>query len=272
MENYGIRLFRQEWFVLIFILGALPSTGLSHNDPKVQIIGSYTVVLDPGHGGRDQGARGVECTEKEVNLKVSQMVSELLKSEMPNSRILLTRSSDQAVGLRDRAKLANQNKADLFISIHCNSHHDHQVRGTESYVMGLHKTDENLLVAKTENAVFLEEEGLQTDPEPQSAEAHILFSHMQEQNLWESIRLASNFEKNAQFHHPGGSRGVRQAGFMVLHQVVMPAVLLELGYISNPEEEKLLCSEEGQARLAQMLVASIREYFISLETLAGRMN
>ena len=90
--------------------------------------------------------------------------------------------------------------------------------------------------------------------------------------MWESIRLASGFEKNFQLQHPGGSRGVRQAGFLVLHQVVMPAVLLELGFISNPEEGKLLCSEEGQSRLALVIVESIREYFISLESLAGKMN
>jgi len=269
MENYD---FRRTSTLVLYVFIILISTGassMSNNDPKVQLIGTYTVVLDAGHGGKDQGAKGKICLEKEVNLSVCLLTAQLLKESMPNSQIILTRDQDQFVSLQKRAQAANQNKANLFISLHCNAHKDKTVRGSESYIMGLHKTEENLQVAKTENASFIHEVD-SSELEHDSPESHILLAHYQEQNLWEGLRIADFCESSFKLHHPGGSRGVKQAGFLVLHQVYMPAVLVELGYISHPDEEEWLCSFDGQLELAQTLAISITNYFAQQEFMARR--
>lgn len=269
MANYVIR----QGAVLLysaFLWAVLsPWSAQSKNDPKVQIIGSYVIVLDAGHGGEDQGTHGPHCTEKEVNLIVCQKLAEQLKVMMPNSRIILTRSADTTVSLAERTSIANRYKADLFLSIHCNSNPNHRVRGTESYVMGMHKADENLEIVRKENAYFIQNEQESTAL-PDENMGFILLQHYQEINLQESIRIAYEIEKQFNILHPGGSRGVRQAGFMVLHQVGMPSALIELGYMSHEEEEKYLCSSEGQEEIAQQLSSSIGLYFLNKELLAEK--
>ncbi|MBK9269985.1 MAG: N-acetylmuramoyl-L-alanine amidase [Saprospiraceae bacterium] len=269
MENYDFRPAGLLVMYFILFMVSSPVFSMFNNDPKVQLIGTYTVVLDAGHGGHDSGAKGKSCLEKEINLSVCKLTAELLRDKMPNSRIVFTREDDQFVSLQKRAQAANQNKAGLFVSIHCNAHKDRTIRGSETYIMGLHKTAENLEVAQTENAIFLHElesENIQHN----TPESHILMSHYLEQNLMEGLRFAEDCENKFGVCHPGGSRGVRQAGFLVLHQVVIPAVLVELGYLSHPEEEQWLCSAEGQCQLAQALADSIVDYFAKKEFLARK--
>lgn len=220
------------------------------------------IVLDPGHGGKDGGTTSDLCTEKKVVLTISKMVRELMADQMPEAAIFLTREIDEFISLKQRAAFANELDADLFISIHCNAFpgHPRATRGTETYVMGIHKSKENLEVAKRENESLL----FESDHEHADfdlTENHILLSHIQQHNLQKSIDFGKILENNFEKIHPGGSKGVKQAGFMVLHQISMPGVLIEAGYLSHPDEAKYLCSIAGQMKIAQSIAEAIIELY-----------
>ncbi|HEX5625758.1 MAG TPA: N-acetylmuramoyl-L-alanine amidase [Saprospiraceae bacterium] len=224
------------------------------------------LVLDPGHGGKDPGAKGKTCMEKQVTLALCLKIQDRLYDLMPDAAVYMTRQCDTFIPLHARAAMANERQADLFISIHCNALHNHTngIRGTETYVMGLHKAEENLAVARRENeAILMEasENDHYQDLDFSGPASHIVLCHLQDQYLHESIALAKSIEQAFDRRHPGKSRGVRQAGFHVLHQVSVPGILVETGYISHPEEEKYLCSEQGQRELADMICEGILRYF-----------
>lgn len=223
----------------------------------------FTLVIDAGHGGKDPGARGAKINEKQINLAVALKLGTLITSNLNDVQVIYTRKTDKFVDLDERANIANRAKADLFISIHTNSvKKGSSVSGTETYTLGLARTDENLAVAMRENsAILLEDNYLQKYEgfDPNSSESYIIFEFMQNKHMEQSIGLASEIQKS--FRSAGrGNRGVYQAGFLVLRKTGMPSVLIELGFISNRNEENFMRSAEGQAKLAKAIYTAFCKY------------
>ena len=224
----------------------------------------FTVVIDPGHGGRDPGAIGKRGKEKTINLNVALKLGKLIEANCKDVRIVYTRDKDTFVALDKRAQIANNAKADLFISIHTNAvAKGRTVRGTETYTLGLHKTDENLEVAKLENSVIL----IESDYEqryagfnPNSAESYIIFEFLQDRNMEKSVQLATQIQRQFKNTAKRIDKGVHQAGFLVLRETTMPGVLVELGYISTPDEERYLLSEAGTDALARSIYQAFMSY------------
>lgn len=222
-----------------------------------------TVVIDPGHGGKDPGAIGAKSQEKDIVLAIALKLGGYIESNFDDVKVIYTRDNDEFIGLNRRAQIANENKADLFISIHCNSAANRRAYGSETFVMGLHRSQENLEVAKKENAAILyEEDYLETYSgyDPNSPEANIIFSMYQNIYLNQSLTMASLTQD--QFRDRAGrhDRGVKQAGFLVLYNVTMPGVLVEAGFLSNAQEEKYLMTEMGQAHIASAVFRAFRDY------------
>ncbi|MDF1696201.1 MAG: N-acetylmuramoyl-L-alanine amidase [Saprospiraceae bacterium] len=226
--------------------------------------GKDIVVIDAGHGGHDPGALGKKSKEKSIALEIALKIGNDLKVKDPNLTVIYTRTKDVFIPLHKRIHLANQEKADLFISIHCNYVSNPHVCGTETFVMGLHRAEENLNVAKRENSSVLLENEYESNYEgydPNSPVGHILLSMFQNIYLDRSIELASNVESYLSKRKKTKSRGVKQAGFVVLRQATMPSVLVETGFLSNPQEEKYLMSEKGQIEMASSISKGIVLYF-----------
>ena len=223
-----------------------------------------TVVIDAGHGGKDPGTRGGHIKEKNVALNVALALGRQIKEDNPDIKVLYTRSTDEFIELDERSAFANRNKADLFISIHCNATpHSKSVHGTETYVMGLHKTQGNLDVAKRENSVILQETNYKQkykDFDPYSPLAHIMLANYQSAFISSSLRLADHVEKKFKAVSDRESRGVKQAGFLVLWKTSMPCVLIETGFLSSPDEERYLGSEEGQEEVAHSIHEAFKAY------------
>ena len=228
----------------------------------------HTVVLDAGHGGHDTGAIGKKGREKDVVLSIALKVGEYLKKNTPDTRVIYTRDADFFVPLDERAAIANKNNADLFVSVHANSNKNTKPFGTETFVMGLHKSQSNLDVAQKENSVIVLEQDYNTKYEgfdPSSAESYIIFSLMQNVYLDKSLKLASMVQDEFRDKAKRADRGVKQAGFLVLWHTKMPSILIETGFISNEEEEKYLMSESGQDYLASAIYRAIRDYLAALD-------
>lgn len=227
------------------------------------------IVLDAGHGGHDTGCIGQSSKEKDNALAITLAFGRLLEASFPQIEVIYTRKEDVFVNLIDRAQIANYAKADLFISIHCNSlaKRNQKVIGTETYVLGNHRIESNLEVAKRENAsIFLEKDYKKTygDIDPDSPAAEIMLSAWQAAYLENSILLADLIEK--QVEKTGrASRGVKQAGFLVLRETAMPSVLVETGYLTNTEDEEILSSEEGRLYMAAVLFDAFSNYRNAVE-------
>jgi N-acetylmuramoyl-L-alanine amidase len=223
-----------------------------------------TVVIDAGHGGKDPGTRGRHTNEKDVALKVALELGRKIKEETPDVKVLYTRSTDVFIELGERSAFANRNNADLFISIHCNATpRSKSVRGTETFVMGLHKTEGNLEVAKRENSVILQETNYKQKYkgfDPNSPLAHIMLANYQSAFISSSLRFADLIERKFQSVSGRESRGVKQAGFLVLWRAAMPSVLIETGFLSTPDEEEYLRSEEGQEEVAKSILQAYKVY------------
>ena len=224
----------------------------------------FVVVLDPGHGGNDPGAIGRKGKEKNINLNVAVKLGNLIENNCKDVRVVYTRKTDKFVPLHTRAEIANNAKANLFISIHTNAvaRKNSGVMGTETYTLGLHRTEENLEVSKKENTVILIEDDYKqryAGFNPNSSESYIIFEFMQDKNMAQSVNFATLVQKNFK----GCNRidkGVHQAGFLVLRETSMPSVLVELGYISNPTEENYLLSERGTSELANAIFKALINY------------
>lgn len=223
----------------------------------------FTVVIDPGHGGKDPGAKGSLVNEKVINLAVALKLGEMITSNHEDVNVIYTRKTDRFIELSERANIANRNKADLFISIHTNAvRKGNAVKGTETFTLGLAKTEDNLAVAMLENsAILLEDNYLQRYGgfDPNSSESYIIFEFMQNKYMEQSVLFASEVQKA--FSSAGRvNRGVRQAGFLVLKATSMPSVLVELGFITNRDEERYMRSAEGQNQLATAIYHAFEKY------------
>ncbi len=223
----------------------------------------HTIVIDAGHGGKDSGAIGAHSMEKNIALSICLKLGKYIEEKIPDVKVIYTRTTDVFVPLHERAQIANDNNADLFISIHVNSNDRSAPYGTSSHVLGLHRMEENFEVAKKENSVILMEEDYQTRYEnfdPNSPESYIMFSLMQnvyfDQSLYFSQKVQDQFRDRA--HRK--DRGVKQQGLLVLAQTSMPGILIETGFISNPTEEKYLMSDSGQDYLASAIFRAFRDY------------
>ena len=224
----------------------------------------FIVVIDAGHGGHDPGAIGKISKEKNINLNVALKVGNLIKNNCDDVKVIYTRSKDVFIPLDRRAEIANNAKADLFISIHTNAlANNRTAKGASTWTLGLAKSDANLEVAKRENSVILYESDYQTRYagfNPNSAESYIIFEFMQDKYMEQSVHLASLMQK--QFRHTCKrlDRGVHQAGFLVLKASAMPSILIELGFISTPEEERYLNSETGATTMAKGIYHAFLNY------------
>ncbi len=221
-----------------------------------------TVVIDPGHGGKDPGAVGKKYKEKNIVLDVSKKLGKMLSDSMPDIKTVFTRETDVFIPLDQRASIANKSNADLFISIHANSSKVKGISGAETFVLGLHRSKENLEVAQKENSVITLEDEYNTKYEgfdPSQPESYIIFELMQNVYLEQSISFASLVQSG--FTAAGrADRGVKQAGFLVLRQTSMPSVLVELGFISDATEEAYMASADGSAALVSSIFCAIKKY------------
>ena len=235
----------------------------------------WVVVIDAGHGGKDPGAVGSKAREKNINLAVALKTGKYIRDNLKDVKVIYTREDDTYPGLAERAEVANRNKADLFISIHSNALTDKRLYGAETYVLGQTMDDANLQVAMKENSVITFEKDYETKYEgfdPNSVESYIIFSLMQNTYLRQSTEFATLVQDQFRERVGRKDRGVRQAGFVVLWRTTMPSVLVELGYITNPEEEKFLMSEQGQDYLASAIFRAFRDYKQTIDNRSGIRN
>ncbi|WP_247649166.1 N-acetylmuramoyl-L-alanine amidase [Lutibacter sp. B1] len=222
----------------------------------------FVVVLDAGHGGKDPGKVGYKkVKEKDIALKIVLQVGKLLEKNK-NIKVVYTRKTDVFIDLWERGRIANKADADLFVSVHCNAHHT-QAYGAETWVLGTHANRQNFEVAKAENAVILLEDDYKTNYkgfDPNSPESVIGLTLMQEEYLDQSIQLASIIQNGFTSNLKRKDRGVKQAGFVVLHQTYMPSVLIETGFITNKYEGLFLGSSQGQQKFAESIYKGIVKY------------
>ena len=232
----------------------------------------FVVVIDAGHGGKDPGAQSAnrKVNEKDIALKVALRAGELIRNAHPEVTVKYTRRTDVFVELKERARIANKAKADLFISIHCNAAEGRKAHGAEVFVLGSEegRTQANLNAAKRENSVILLEKDYKESYQgfdPSSPESYIIFEYMQSEYLKESIELAQCIQKQLCTTAKRYDRGVHQAGFLVLHATTMPSILVELGFISNAEEEKFLNSADGKEKLSKSIAYGFENYYKNLK-------
>ncbi len=220
------------------------------------------IVIDPGHGGKDTGCNSRNLKEKDIVLDLAIKIQLRINEIYPEIEVRITRSDDSFIPLYKRVEIANSPDVDLFISIHCNSLSDSSANGIESYVMGLHTSSENMEIAKRENDVVLLEEnyGPNGGFDPYSSEGHIILAMMQQNTLEKSIQLANFTQENLAKNTIFRNRGVKQAGFVVLRKVIVPSILIEAGFISNPKDADLLGSEIEKNKIANSIAESIENY------------
>lgn len=220
------------------------------------------VVIDAGHGGHDGGCHGKKFNEKDLALKMALKLGALIAENHPDVEVIYTRKTDVFIPLHERIGLANKKDADLFISIHCNWISNSKTRGTETFVMGLHRADDNLEVAKRENSSILLESDFDKNYEgydPNSPVGHIMLTMYQDAYLSQSIEFASFVETSLKSQNYTISRGVKQAGFAVLRRATMPSVLIETGFLSNADEEAYLGSEDGQNQVSESIYQAFKK-------------
>ena len=230
-----------------------------------------TIVIDPGHGGKDSGTMGTKrfkIYEKHIALAVSLKLGDYIKKSFPEIEVIYTRDSDVFLELKERTEIANAANADLFISVHCDGFTNPQPFGASVFVMGMSKLKANMDVAMRENSAIYLEDNYQQKYEgfdPKSAESYIVFSLMQNTYLNQSLKIAEEVEKEFSTRANRKSRGVKQAPFYVISRTNMPSILIECGFLTNPKEEDFLHSEEGQDYLASAIFRAFRTYKESID-------
>jgi N-acetylmuramoyl-L-alanine amidase len=257
---------KRSYLIIVCFLGLFlcpTSGGWSKGNYKIK-----TIVIDAGHGGHDSGCLGASSKEKHIALDIALKLGKLIESNYPDVNVVYTRKTDVFIPLHERANIANRAHADLFICIHLNSG-GKGAYGAETYVMGNHKTEDNLEVAKRENSAILLEDDYKTQYDgfdPNSPEANIIFSLYQSQFMNQSLLLAANIQDEFESYAGRYNRGVKQAGFLVLYKTAMPAVLIECGFLSHDPEEKYLASDKGQTVMAQSIYRAFKAYKMDMET------
>ena len=259
---HQIKKMRKYLTLLFLLLFAFSSTAQTKK---------FKVVLDAGHGGKDYGATYHGNIEKKISLNTVLKVGEILAKES-NIEVVYTRKTDVFVELNERAAIANKSKGHLFVSMHCNANDNQAAAGNETYVMGVTRNAANLEVAKKENAVVTLESDYKIKYDgfdPKSPESVMGISIMQEENIQQSIDIAGKVQQAFTKFTTSKNRGVKQAGFLVLRKIIMPRVLIEMGFVSNKPEGAFLNSEDGQNKLAEAISKAILEYrddFFKTET------
>lgn len=236
---------------------------------------AFTVVIDAGHGGHDPGALGAITREKDLNLEVSKRLGKLIGTNCDGVEVLLTRTTDVFLTLQERADFVNKHNADLFICVHTNSAENKAVCGAETFTLGLDKMASNLDVAMRENAVMMLEDDYQTKYQgfdPNSVESYIMFEFLQDQYIDKSLQFASLVQQQFSSGLHRADRGVRQAAFWVLHKSACPSVLVEMGFISNREEEKYLASDKGKDEIAKAIYNAFCAYKQTLDRKAAAVT
>ncbi|MFZ0472580.1 MAG: N-acetylmuramoyl-L-alanine amidase [Bacteroidales bacterium] len=236
------------------------------------LLDDWVVVIDAGHGGKDPGTVGLKAREKDINLAVALRTGKYIKENLKDVKVIYTRDDDTFIGLAERADVANRNKADIFISIHSNAMNDKRFTGAETWVLGQSKDEANLQLAMKENSVITFEKDYQAKYEgydPNSVESFIIFSLMQNTYLKQSTEFASMIQDQFRDRVGRKDRGVKQSGFVVLWRTTMPSVLVELGFLSNAEEEKYLISETGEDYLASAIYRAFRDYKHTIDNRSG---
>jgi len=259
-------IFSRNAIGLLLLAGLLLSTSFADvkkkNNSKIR-----TIVIDPGHGGHDPGNLGTgryKTTEKHVALAISLKLGDYIENVFPDVNIIYTRkTNDKFLKLGERTQLANDNNADLFISVHCDAFTNPDAFGAGVYVMGMSKLKANMDIAMKENAVIYLEDDYKENYEgfdPNSPESYIVFSLTQNTHLDQSLHIAEKIEKEFRSLFNSKSRGVKQAPFYVISRVNMPSILVEAGFLTNPKEEDLLQSEKGQDHLASAIFRAFKAY------------
>ena len=248
------------WLLLAVLCFMFVSQAFGQKSGKIK-----TVVIDAGHGGKDPGAPGKHCKEKDIALSVALKTGSYIRENFPDVKVIYTRETDVFVDLYKRGDIANRAKADVFISIHCNANNSSKIYGAETYVLGIEEKREsrNMNVAMMENAAILLEDNTHEKYEgfdPNSPEDYISLTLFQPANLDQSIRLSQLIQKQFAERVGRKDRSVLQAGFLVLWKTYMPSVLVELGYLSNPTEEKFLMSKDGQTYMASAIYRAFKEF------------
>jgi len=257
-------------FIRVFVLICII---LFNNNTILAQKNEFVVVLDAGHGGKDPGKVGYKSMkEKDIALKIALKVGEMLEKR-ENIKVIYTRKTDVFIGLKDRGKIANKADADLFVSIHCNAHTSNAY-GAETWVLGTHANKQNFEVAKAENSVIELEDNYKVTYKgfnPNSPESVIGLTLMQEEYLDQSIQLASIIQNEFTTKLKRKDRGVKQAGFVVLHQTYMPSILIEMGFITNSKEALYLKSKLGQQKFSESIYNGIKKYIseLTLNTVKG---
>lgn len=257
-KTLNIQVFKNILLVILcfLTLGALSAPTGSKNK-------SMVIVIDPGHGGKDPGAVSKGIQEKDVVLAIGLKLGKYINENFPDVKVVYTRSNDVFVPLIERSRIANRNKADLFISLHANTCGTPSTGGTETFVLGLHRSNENLDVAKKENSVILLEDNYKSTYEnfdPNSSESYIMFELVQDNYLDQSLSFADDIQRQFKNRLDNSNRGVKQAGFLVLRQSSMPSVLVETGFVSNQADANKLKSEEGQQVIAHSVFEAFRKF------------
>jgi N-acetylmuramoyl-L-alanine amidase len=249
--------------LIVFLLLVIADSTFSQEKTNIR-----KVVIDAGHGGKDPGAIGRNAKEKNITLAIALKLGKVIRDNLSDVDVIFTRDKDVFVELYQRAEIANRNKADLFISIHCNANPSRVFQGAETYVMGLHKSKQNLEISKLENASILMEPDYLTRYDgfdPGSDESYITFTLFQNAYLNQSTEFAAEVQNEMKDRVGMDDRGVRQAGFLVLYKTTMPAVLIETGFLSNPVEESYLMSATGQDHIANAIFRAFISYKQRLE-------
>ena len=250
--------------ILVIFIALLLTAGNVFSQKK-EIYRVRTLVVDPGHGGAKPGAQGSRSSEKDITLAVAKKFGKLVEDNYPDVKVIYTRTNDADISLAERAHIANRNKADLFISIHANSHPTSSPTGVETFVMGLSESKANLEVAKKENADILLEADYQNNKDysgfdPNSPESYVMLAMFQNSFLDKSLNLAQAIQTQYRKNLKTINRGVKQAELYVLYKTTCPSVLTEIGFISNPTEEAYMLSTEGQAKIAVCLFDAFVNY------------
>lgn len=226
------------------------------------------VIIDAGHGGKDPGTRGKKTIEKQLALEIAYGAGALIKTHLKDVEVVYTRTSDEFVELRERARKANKEAGDMFISVHCNASLSPEMSGTETYIMGLGAAEDNLDVAKRENSSILQEANYKDKYEgfdPNDAATHILFMNYQNGYHYNSARMAQKVEDRFKFKLLRTSRGVKQNNFVVLWKTAMPSVLIEVGFLTNATEESFLGGNSGKAHISDEIYKAFRDYKNEIE-------